>query len=198
MEAMRNRLLELLTKHGFKRGSFTLTSGRQSDFYIDVRSVALTSEGHWLLGRLLFDAALKITPLLNAVAGVELGGCPLASAVSYTSDLDRRLESWLVIGEQRPLLPAIYVRKKPKSHGTSKLVEAPYDVQEGARIVLLEDVVTSGGSTIKAVQALTEAGYKVQGVVVVVDRKEGGVQSIQETQQLPVRSLFTRYDFIPK
>jgi orotate phosphoribosyltransferase len=179
-------LLSLLQTHGFRQGNFTLASDKKSDFYIDVRSIALQSEGHWLLGHELLWKIQQTFGQAQAVAGVELGGCPLASAVS-------------VIGykEHNPL-PAIYVRKKAKGHGTGKLVEAPYGVKKGAKVVLLEDVITTGGSTIRAAESLKEAGYDLIGVVVVVDRKEAGVEAVQEVLQIPVKSLFTRFDFIPE
>ncbi|KKK48398.1 hypothetical protein LCGC14_3145530, partial [marine sediment metagenome] len=179
------RLLDLLKQHGFRKGTFTLASGKESDFYIDVRSVALSSEGHWLFGRVLMDRILEM-PRVKAVAGVELGGCPLVSAVSY-------------YGFEKSKLPALYVRKTPKGHGLKKLVEAPYGLSEGSKVVLVEDVVTSGGSSLRAIQSLTEAGFKVVGLIVVVDRKEGGLEAIKEAHpELVVASLFTRYDFIPE
>lgn len=188
----RTRLLDLLKKYGFRKGTFTLASGRQSDFYIDVRSVALSSEGHWLLGHVLLDKLRGMFPSgrYPAVAGVELGGCPLVSAISCCSRISN---------DSPPNLPAIYVRKKPKGHGSKKLVEAPYSAREGDEVVLVEDVVTSGGSSLWALHALVEAGFKPVGLIVVVDRKEGGLEAIKaEHPDLVVESLFTRFDFIPE
>lgn len=182
------RLLDLLRDHGFRKGTFTLASGKESDFYIDVRSVALSAEGHWLFGQTLLTGIVDLDVEADAVAGVELGGCPLVSAISYCG-FDRG----------NPQYPALYVRKKPKDHGTKKLVEAPYDVQEGAKVILVEDVVTSGGSSLRALEALAEAGFEPVAVLVVVDRKEGGLEAIEEAHpNLTVDSLFTRYDFIPE
>jgi len=199
---MKQSLLGMLKLWGFKRGEFTLASGKTSDFYIDVRPVALSADGHWKLGRLLYEM-VKTFDNVQAIAGVELGGCPLASAVSYTSALDRVLTGELGGPQNIPLLPAFYIRKAPKGHGMGKIVEAPFPYgadEEGnvtcARVVLLEDVVTTGGSTIRAIQALREAGHNVVGVCVVVDRKEGGVGRITTETGLTVRSLFTRSDFI--
>lgn len=206
---MKERLLQLLRENGFKQGEFTLASGKKSDFYIDVRSVALSSEGHWLLGRLMFEEILKFNKGLfsgrypgkcqiEAVAGVELGGCSLASAVSLMSDFERRLSSLLTSPDRPPLLPALYIRKKAKDHGTKKLIEAPAGVQKGIGVVLLEDVITTGGSTIRAAKSLQEAGFTPVCVIVAVDRMEGGRGAIETEMNMPVMSLLNRRDFIPE
>lgn len=176
------KLRTLLREHSHKKGTFTLASGKTSDFYIDVRRVALSAQGHWLLGRLLLDTVLSFNA--EGVAGVELGGCPLASATSQESEARR---DW-------PSIPALYVRKQAKDHGSSKLVETSFDLKPGARVVLVEDVITTGGSSERAVMALREAGYVVDNVVVVVDRLEGGREHL-EGLGLGVSPLFTRQDF---
>ena len=175
-------LLTLLKEHSHKKGTFTLASGKTSDFYIDVRRIALSAEGHWLLGRLLLDAVLDLKA--EGVAGVELGGCPLASATSQESFARRDL----------PSIPALYVRKQAKAHGSGKLVETSFDIKPGAHVVLVEDVITTGGSSERAVAALREAGYVVNHVVVVVDRQEGGKEHLEDLG-LTVVSLFTRQSF---
>lgn len=204
----RLQLRDLIFRYGFKRGEFTLASGKTSDFYVDVRSVALSAEGHWLLGRLLFEfvhgGVKRVTPegqveLIrpDAVAGVELGGCPLASAVSLMSMFEGQLAAHLTNAQPPRAVPALYVRKNPKGHGTNKLIEAPGNIRLPATVLLLEDVITTGGSTIRAAQSLTEAGYDVIGVIVVVDRMEGGRQAIENALSVSVGSIFTRHDFIP-
>jgi len=189
----RTELLGLLREHSHKRGTFTLASGKQSDFYIDVRRVALSAPGHRLLGTLLLDAIegrrargkSRGDHTVDAVAGVELGGCPLASAVSLTSEIRLDVEA----------LPAVYVRKKAKEHGTGNLVEAPFGMVRDDRVVLVEDVITSGGSSLRAIEAIREAGYFVTQVIVVVDRQEGGVKAVKKV--VPnVTALFTRGDFL--
>lgn len=194
-QSQRTQLYELLRDRGFKQGKFTLASGRESDFYIDVRSVALTAEGHWLLGRLMFEETLNMKNV-RAVAGVELGGCSLASAVSLMSMFENQLAAHITKAKPLEPLPALYVRKKAKDHGTKKLVEAPYGVDKGAKTVLLEDVITTGGSSIRAAQSLKEAGYDVVGIIVVVDREEGGREAIEDTLKIPVKSILTRCDFV--
>jgi orotate phosphoribosyltransferase len=120
---------------------------------------------------------------VDAVAGVELGGCPLASAVAMTS-----------FGTKQPL-DAVYVRKAAKGHGTKKLLEGADALEKGARLVILEDTVTTGGSTLRAVASIREAGFDVSGVLAVVDRSEGGSEAIREAG-LYFSALFVRADFM--
>jgi orotate phosphoribosyltransferase len=179
----RARLLELLRTHAFARRRVVLASGRESDFFIDCKQVVLSAEGHVLTGALLFEALSRFSPCV-AVAGVELGGCPLASAVAFTSF--QRLAP----------LDAVYVRKDVKDHGSARALEGNARLAAGAPIALLEDVVTTGGSTLKAASKLRDAGYAVVGVLALVDRLEGGRQAI-EAGGLGLVALFTRDDFIP-
>jgi orotate phosphoribosyltransferase len=182
-QSARERLVALLRERSFERKKVTLASGRESDFFIDCKQSVLTAEGHALVGDLMFEA-LDALPPCEAVAGVELGGCPLASAVSLTS---------FVRG--RPL-PALYVRKEVKDHGSRRLVEGDKALVKGAPVVILEDVITTGGSTLKAVEKLRLAGASVVGVVALVDRLEGGAEAIRAAN-LPVVSICTRRDFMP-
>lgn len=175
----RARLLQLLTERSFARKKVILASGRESDFFIDCKQTVLTAEGHALVGELMLAAL----PACDAVAGVELGGCPLASAVAQTSFLK---------GSPRD---AIYVRKEAKDHGSRRQLEGDTKLAKGARIAILEDVVTTGGSTLKAVEKIRAAGYEVAGVVALVDRLEGGREAI-EAAGLPLTTLYTRKDFI--
>jgi orotate phosphoribosyltransferase len=179
----RERLVELLRERSFERKRVVLASGRESDFFIDCKQAVLTAEGHALVGELMFDA-LEGLPRCEAVAGVELGGCPLASAVSLVS---------FVRG--RPLA-ALYVRKEAKDHGSRKLVEGDRALRHHLPVVILEDVITTGGSTLKAVEKLRVAGADVVGVVALVDRLEGGAEAIR-TAGIPLLSICSRRDFIP-
>ncbi len=184
MSDARARLIELLRARSFERKKVLLASGRESDFFIDCKQTVLTAEGHALVGELMF-AALDRLPPCRAVAGVELGGCPLASAVSLVS-----------FQKGRPL-PALYVRKEQKDHGSKRLVEGDRAITPGMPVVVLEDVITTGASTLKAVEKLTLAGVKVVGVVALVDRLEGGSEAIGASG-LPLVTLTTRRDFIPE
>ena len=145
----RTQLLRLMRLLSYRRGIVTLASGKQSDFFIDCKQTVLTAKGHALVGSLLLKA-LQHLPEHEAVAGVVLGGCPLASAVSLTSHLTGRP------------LQALYVRKEAKDHGTKRLIEG--GVQRGMRVAMVEDVITTGGSTLRAVETLRDAGVLVVGV----------------------------------
>ncbi|MCC6901152.1 MAG: orotate phosphoribosyltransferase [Polyangiaceae bacterium] len=181
-EGRRQRLVALLRERSFERKRVILASGRESDFFIDCKQSVLTAEGHALAGELMFDALSEI-PACDAVGGVELGGCPLASAVSLVS-----------FQRGRPL-PALYVRKARKDHGSAKLVEGDKALRPGLRVALLEDVITTGGSSLKAVEALKLAGADVVGILALVDREEGGAETIGQAG-LPLFSLTRRSDFM--
>jgi orotate phosphoribosyltransferase len=179
----RARLIQLLTERSFERRKVMLASGRESDFFIDCKQTMLTAEGHALVGELMFDLLSELPPC-EAVGGVELGGCPLASAVS------------LISFQRGKPLNALYVRKAKKDHGTTKLVEGDKSLKPGLKLALLEDVVTTGGSSLKAVESLQAAGAQVVGIVALVDRLEGGAETIRAAG-LPLVTLATRSDFIP-
>jgi orotate phosphoribosyltransferase len=115
---------------------------------------------------------------------VELGGCPLASAVAQ--------ESY----RQGTPIDALYVRKEAKDHGSRRMIEGDTRLRRGARVVLLEDVITTGGSTLRAARTLEDAGYVIAGVVALVDREEGGREAIEAKTKLI--ALYTRRDFIPR
>jgi orotate phosphoribosyltransferase len=178
----RGRLLELLRARSCARKRVVLASGRESDFFIDCKQTVLSAEGHALVGALLLDAISTMRPV--AVAGVELGGCPLASAVALTSQL------------RGAPIDAVYVRKDQKDHGSRREIEGDAHLARGARVALVEDVVTTGGSTLKAADKLRAAGFEVAGVAALVDRLEGGREAI-EAAHLPFVALYTRRDFIP-
>jgi orotate phosphoribosyltransferase len=127
---------------------------------------------------------LQRLPACIAVAGVELGGCPLASAVAMTSML------------RGSPLDAIYVRKGAKDHGSARLIEGDSLLRKGSPVALLEDVVTTGQSTLDAASKLQAAGYSVAGVLALVDRLEGGRDAIEKAR-LPFATVYTREDFIP-
>ncbi len=184
MTEARGRLLELLRTLSFQRRRVTLASGRESDFFIDCKQAVLTAEGHALIGPLMRDAIVAFAVRAHAVAGVELGGCPLASAVSYASF------------QAGAPLDAIYVRKESKDHGSKRLLEGDGRVPDGAAVAIVEDVITTGGSTMKAAEKLRAAGHPIAGVVALVDRLEGGREAL-EAEGFAVTALFTRTDFIP-
>lgn len=180
----RARLLQLLTRLSFERRKVVLSSGRESDFYIDCKRTALTAEGHLLVGRLLFERIRSQLPEVVAVGGLTLGADPLASAVSLTSAL---------AGQP---LHAFIVRKEPKGHGTGQWIEGLSVLSPGAKVAILEDVVTTGASTLKAIERAKAEGLDVRGVFALVDRQEGGQEAVA-AQGYSVQALFTKKDFIP-
>lgn len=177
-------LLEMLRERSFRRGRFTLASGRESDFFIDCKPTVLTARGHALVGPALLAAVRRLPHAPVAVAGVVLGGCPLASAVAMTS------------ATKGPALDAVYVRKDAKGHGSRRRIEGAGHLPPGAPIAVLEDTVTTGGSTLRAAAALREAGFAIAGVVALVDRLEGAAEAF-EAAEVPFSALYSRRDFLP-
>ncbi len=184
LETDRARLLELLRTLSFERRKVILASGRESDFYIDCKRTALTAEGHVLVGRLLFDRVRRVRPLVRGVGGLTLGADPIASAIALTSFLE---------GEA---VDAFIVRKEPKGHGTGQWIEGRKTIPDGSRVVVIEDVVTTGGSALKAIERCRAEKLEPVACVALVDRLEGGREAI-EAQGVPLDPLFTRKDFLP-
>lgn len=185
-EQARQRLLALMTERAFQRKAVTLASGRKSQFYIDSKAVILSAEGHVLVGTLMGEAIARLreqgAPIYGA-GGLTLGADPLASAVALVSHLrGQSVEGFIV-------------RKQPKGHGTGAWLEGVGRFPEGAEVVVLEDVVTTGRSALDAVARVREAGFVVRHVLSVVDRLEGGREAIEE-EALQLQSLFTRADFM--
>ncbi|MFB8789383.1 MAG: orotate phosphoribosyltransferase [Potamolinea sp.] len=159
----RQLLLDLFCQLAYKEGDFVLSSGQQSSYYINGKQVTLHPQGALATGRLLLS---KLPTDTQAVAGLTLGADPIVSAVSVVSAL-----------ENRPI-PALIVRKETKGHGTMAYIEGP-TLPPGAKVVVLEDVVTTGKSAMKAVERLRDAGYIVDLVISLVDREQGGAQFYQ-------------------
>jgi orotate phosphoribosyltransferase len=179
----RARLLELLRTLAFENRQVTLSSGKTSNFYIDTKQVSLTAEGHFLIGQLFWALIQHNAPRVEAFGGMTMGADPLASATSLTSFL---------AGVPRP---AFYVRKEPKGHGTGAYIEGGKSLRPGMAVVVLEDVVTTGASTLRAVERVRAAELEVVHVVALVDRQEGGREAIEEL--VPLTALFQRQDFLP-
>jgi orotate phosphoribosyltransferase len=169
---MRQLLVERLASLAYRHGQFTLASGRSSNHYVNCKPVSLSGEGLALLGTLMLE---HVEADATAVAGLTLGADPLVSAVAMRAALDGRP------------LDALIVRKEAKGHGTGAWLEGPLP-SPGSTITVLEDVVTTGGSSLKAVHQLREAGYMVNRVVAIVDRQEGGLEAMTAAG-LELRSL---------
>ena len=171
---MRDELLELLKKDAYKKGEYTLSSGKKSEHYVNCKPVTLSGRGLTLASLLMLQEVKT-----SYVAGLTLGADPLVSGVSLVSALDSRLVNGLI------------VRKEAKGHGTQAWIEGLLP-PEGTIITVLEDVITTGGSAIKAVEKLRDAGYVVNTVVSIVDRQEDDeANAAMKLLGLELKSLFT-------
>ncbi|MBU1232938.1 MAG: orotate phosphoribosyltransferase [Proteobacteria bacterium] len=175
----RQRLKEILLEKSYRKGTFTLTSGKTSDFYIDGKQTTLSAEGGYLCGKLILDIIKQAEEPIEAVGGMTLGADPLVSAVSVVSHL-----------ENCPI-PAFIVRKEAKGHGTGNYIEGMSNMAPGCRVALLEDVVTTGGTLLQVIERVESQGFKVGLVITVVERQEGGADVLAKAGY-KLESLFTR------
>lgn len=169
-------LVAMLASRSARRGHFTLASGRESTLYIDARLTSMSPDGLALIGRTAHQMLLDSSWDVTSIGGLTLGADPVSYAIAYAS-----------AGTTRPLR-AFSVRKEAKIHGTGKLIEGPF--QSGDRVAVIEDVITTGGSALRAIQAVQMAGGIVMGVLSLVDREEGGREAIV-AHGIPVVSLVT-------
>jgi orotate phosphoribosyltransferase len=174
-------LVKLLAERSAKLGDFTLASGRKSNFYIDARLTTMSPEGLSIIGTLGLSAIADSHWDADAVGGLTLGADPVSYAISYASALTTRP------------LRAFTVRKEPKAHGTARLIEGP--VYEGDRVVVVEDVITTGGSALRAITAVRNAHMQVVGVLGLIDREEGGRAEIEKAS-VPVIALVTASEIL--
>lgn len=181
-------LFEMMRTRAFEEREVTLSSGMKSNFYFDSKQVTLDANGHVYVGRLVFDAVQRFEEStgrkIGAVGGLTLGADPIASAASMTSAL---------LGAP---VPAFLVRKEAKGHGTGRYIEGMKHAKPGIEVVVLEDVVTTGASSLKAVERVREAGYRVELVIGLVDRLEGGRENL-EASGVQLVTLFDRRNFLP-
>jgi len=183
MEKEIKRLLELLKAKAFQRRKVILASGKESDFYIDCREVTLHPEGAYLTGKVMYQFLKNSGEKIDGVGAVPVGAIPIASAISLISHL-----------EGFPV-PAFVIRKEPKTHGTGKWIEGAGNLPDGARVAIVEDVITTGGSLLKSIEIAENNGLKVIMVMALVDREEGGKETI-EKNGYKVKTLFRRSDFL--
>jgi orotate phosphoribosyltransferase len=169
-------LRRLLLERSVRRGDFVLASGRRSAFYIDCRPATMSAEGMVLIGRMGWAAIRKAGWQPAAVGGLTMGADPVSFAIAAAS-----------FGGAPPV-DAFSVRKEAKEHGTGRPIEGNF--KSGDRVVIIEDVITSGDSARKAAEAVRQAGGQVLGIVAVVDREEGGAAAL-EAAGWPVRALTT-------
>ena len=175
----KEELLELLKKDAYKKGDYTLSSGRKSEHYVNCKPVTLSSRGLTLTSLMLLSAVEKDSV---AVAGLTLGADPLVSGVAVVCGLDNIK------------VDALIVRKEAKGHGTQAYIEGKLP-EKGAKITVLEDVITTGGSAIQAVKRLRDAGYVVNRIAAIVDRQEDGeADAAMKEADLELVSIFTLGD----
>jgi orotate phosphoribosyltransferase len=185
MEEKRKRLLALLAERSWKRGPVVLASGRTSDFYMDCKQTSLHAEGAALIGALVFAhvQALRASGVVvDGVGGLTLGADPIAVATA------------LVSAQEGAPVHAFIIRKEAKGHGTSAWVEGARNLPAGSKVLLLEDVVTTGGSTLKALERARLGGLEPVAILALLDRQEGGKEALEATG-LPFASLLCRRDF---
>ncbi len=174
LTTLRQHLLDLFCQLAYQEGDFVLSSGQRSSYYINGKQVTLHPEGALAIGRILLSQLAMDT---QAVAGLTLGADPIVTAVSVVSAY-----------QNRPI-PGLIVRKEPKGHGTKAYIEGP-SLPAGSLVVVLEDVVTTGQSAMRAVERLKQAGYSVNQVMALVDRLQGGSE-LYQSAGLKFQSVFS-------
>ena len=178
----KERLKKIIVELSYEKRNVVLASGRASDFYFDGKQTTLHPEGGYLTGKLFFESIRDVEGV-EGVGGLTLGADPIATATSVVSFL-----------EGKPI-PGFIIRKESKGHGTGAWLEGRKNLKPGARVVIVEDVVTSGGSSIKAIKRAEEEGLTVLGVVTLVDREEGGRENI-EKEGYWMKSIFTKAEIL--
>jgi len=176
---LKQRLLSLLNKEALKRGEFVLSSGKKSNYYLDGRIITLTPEGAYLVASIMLDFVKGMG--IDAIGGPTLGADPIVGALAVLSHINGTA------------IKTFIVRKSAKTHGAARQIEGPA-LEKGAKVVLVDDVATTGQALIEAKQALEREGVVVQEAIVVVDRQEGALENLARAG-LKLRSIFTVADF---
>lgn len=176
---LKEKLFELLNKEALKRGKFVLSSGKESNYYLDGRVITLTPEGAYLVAGIILDMVKD--EALDAIGGPTLGADPIAGALAALSHIN-----------QNPIKTFI-VRKQAKEHGTQRQVEGP-ELKKGSRVILIDDVATSGKAILEAKQALDKIGVVAEKAIVIVDRGQGAAENLAKAG-LKLESIFKIADF---
>jgi orotate phosphoribosyltransferase len=179
LEQERAELMQIIRELSYEQREVTLASGRKSNFYFDGKQTTLHPRGAVLVGRAFYAALQKFSAPVAGVGGLTLGADPIATATSMISSL-----------EGNPI-PAFIIRKEPKGHGTGQWLEGRKNVQPGSKVVIVEDVVTTGGSSVKAIDRARAEGLEVLGVITLVDREEGGRETFEQLN-MPFQAIFTK------
>jgi orotate phosphoribosyltransferase len=180
LDAQRDELRRLIVEVAVERRPITLSSGKQSDFYLDLRRVTMRPRGQRLAGELLLALLMK-GPWVDAIGGMAVGAVPLVSAVLSAA----------AHHDPAPRLLGFFVRKEAKKHGLGNRIEGAF--APGQSVALVEDTTTTGASTLDALDAVTEAGGKVTRVLCLVERGEGAAQAFA-ARGIALEPLFTRQD----
>lgn len=160
------RLLEILREFSYQEGDFVLVSGKRSSYYIDAKETTLNPEGMFLVGNIMYSMVREL-PGIEAVGGVSIGGDPLVCSVVLSAyNAGDTLQGFLI-------------RKEPKGHGTNKWIEGGKNLRPGMKVMILEDIVTTGGSSLKAIESTEKEGFEVKGIIAILDRLEGGKEAIE-------------------
>ncbi|HTU23641.1 MAG TPA: orotate phosphoribosyltransferase [Gemmataceae bacterium] len=179
MTATETKLFQLLRDRSFQRGTFRLASGAMSDYYIDGKMVQVFSESAHLIGEVLYERTKDLS--VDALGGLEIGAVPLTTAAVISYHLHGRT------------MEGFWVRDRAKSHGTRKVVEG--NLKPGTRVAIVDDVITTGGSSIKAIKEVREMGCEVVVVLALVDRLQGAAKSFQDEGIANYQAVFTIRDF---
>jgi len=177
--AEREELMAIIRELSYEEREVTLASGRKSNFYFDGKQTTLHPRGAVLVGKAFYDELKHFPGPIEGVGGLTLGADPIATATSMISSM-----------EGNPI-PAFIIRKEPKGHGTGQWLEGRKNLKPGSRVVIVEDVTTTGGSSMKAVDRARQEGLEVIGIITLVDREEGARENI-EKEGLTLRAVLTR------
>ena len=177
--SVKEELKAIVRQMSYEQREVTLASGRRSNFYFDGKQTTLHARGSLLTGKAFLAELAHFPGPIDGVGGLTMGADPIATATAIAADL---------AGQP---LHAFIIRKEPKGHGTGQWLEGRKNLPPGSRVVIVEDVVTTGGSSLKAVERAREEGLVVVGIVTLVDRDEGG-REIIEAAGLPLRAVLTR------
>ncbi|UCD70612.1 MAG: orotate phosphoribosyltransferase [Syntrophobacterales bacterium] len=180
---LRMRLLEIIRNKSYEEGEVTLTSGRKSHFYVDGKQTTLDSEGAYLVGKLFYEMIKRSKIPVEAVGGPTLGADPIVTAISIVSYL-----------EGVPI-PAFIIRKEPKKHGKALWIEGDKSLRSGTNVAIIEDIVTTAGSTLRAIEIAKAQGLQVVQVLALVDREEGGRENLAREGYI-LESIFTKTDIV--
>lgn len=180
---MIHELKQLIKDLAYEKKKVILASGRESDFYVDLRAITLHPRGLYLVSNLLFDLIEKKFPTAKAIGGPTLGADPIVAGISLISEIKKSPKF------------AFIIRKEPKKHGLSKMIEGEKNLSINTPVVIVEDVATSGTSSFKAFNTAKESGFNVLGIVAILDREEGAKEFFQENNIL-FFSLLKKSDIV--